>query len=162
MAVLTGDPAEAQRREPRVRWGEETQGSDVTDAHTWVFGAKRTLCRRRVCWYCPRLGTVRPAGRAPAETCPACPALGRGRRRGQRARMIQVSRGSGGSRSTCGAVSGPGHIHGARRHERAPCGTARCETEGPVLQNRPLFQSKEPSDIPAPSIPGGPGYVPTI
>ena len=31
----------------RVRWGEEEQGSDVTDTHTWVSGTQWTLRRRR-------------------------------------------------------------------------------------------------------------------
>ena len=37
------------RRSPaqRVRWGEEEQGSVVTDTHTWVSGIQRTLRRRR-------------------------------------------------------------------------------------------------------------------
>ena len=36
----------------RVWWGEEEQGSDMTDAHTWASGIERTLRRRR--GLCPR------------------------------------------------------------------------------------------------------------
>ena len=33
----------------RVWWGEEEQGSDMTDAHEWASGIKRTLRRRGPC-----------------------------------------------------------------------------------------------------------------
>ena len=34
----------------RVWWGEEEQGSDMTDAHAWASGIERTLRRRRAQW----------------------------------------------------------------------------------------------------------------
>ena len=47
----------------RIWWGEEEQGSDMTDAHAWASGIERTLRRRRgLCprgkkesptWFCP-------------------------------------------------------------------------------------------------------------
>ena len=51
------------RRSPakRVRWGEEEQGSGMTDAHTWASGIKRTLRRR-----CPPYKTSHPSGGRPS------------------------------------------------------------------------------------------------
>ena len=44
----------------RVWWGEEEQGSDMTDAHAWASGIERTLRRRR--GLCPR-------GKKDARSC---------------------------------------------------------------------------------------------
>ncbi len=47
-ARRTGDHYWGPHRSPakRVRWGEEEQGSAMTDAHAWASGIKRTLRRR--------------------------------------------------------------------------------------------------------------------